>query len=734
MNNNSIGVSKVTNGVYFINIQKANIRILCGTPADVVKLLMKQNHITSKMQGNFFCENGPNVVLLSDVTIQNFSFSNLCEFPVLQMLYRQGMVIPNHPNNNGDKPIIMGLKEQVNSQIEYIFRGNYGLISQEEIQEAGISEVDAKEMMNMKLKFSFGQIKSSNELLKSIYLDDNKKCEISNDVFIKRENLNEYTIFYKNENTKINLNLKMNESYELPYELNFFNIKKSYFSIIHSGQGDGWNVNHPSMSSVVMFHGKVYLIDAGPNIQSVLLHLGIGLNDINGIFHTHGHDDHFCGLTELLKIDHRIKYYSTKLVRVSVMKKLSALLNISQDRLDNCFEYIDLEFDKWNDIDGLEVKPIFSPHPIETNIFLFRSFWLGGFKTYAHLADITSFNVLDNMVVEDNNKIGISEAFNKKIKKSYLTRATLKKVDAGGGMIHGELIDFKDDESQKIIIAHTCSENYTKEHLQIASKTDFGDVDILIPSKKDYLRHSIAYYIKDLFPNIKKDKIQVLMNCSIENFEPNSIMIDEDEKNDDVYLLLSGAIKSYSSFTNKTKMLFSGTLIGDISAMTENESNEKYTSLSYVNALCIPKDIYTHYIGYDYLSEILMTRMTLGVVFEDFDIFSDFLSINTQNKITNSFTKLYLDKDDPYNIEDSGLYLLISGKLELVGNDSKQITLTSGNSFAYETIFDRSLDVYNYKVLENCEVYMIPREIIETIPIIYLKIYTSYQKIKKELF
>ena len=261
-------------------------------------------------------------------------------------------------------------------------------------------------MMSMKLKFAFGAIKSPAELIKSIYLDDNNVTQINNEVYIKRDSLNTYTISFRDETVTVNLNLEDNEQYEVPYELDFFNTKKSYFSVIHSGQGDGWSVNHPSMSSVVMFHGKIYLIDAGPNIQDILLRLGIGLNDIEGIFHTHGHDDHFVGLTDLLKIDHKIKYYSTKLIRTSVMKKLSALLNISQERLDHCFEYIDLEFDQWNEIDGLEVKPVFSAHPIETNILFFRTFWINGFKTYAHLADITSFSVLDSMVINEDNTLG----------------------------------------------------------------------------------------------------------------------------------------------------------------------------------------------------------------------------------------------------------------------------------------------------------------------------------------
>ena len=51
-----------------------------------------------------------------------------------------------------------------------------------------------------------------------------------------------------------------------PYTLGFNHIKREYFAVIHGGEGDGWNVNRPCMSSILMFQGKIYLIDAGPNV------------------------------------------------------------------------------------------------------------------------------------------------------------------------------------------------------------------------------------------------------------------------------------------------------------------------------------------------------------------------------------------------------------------------------------------------------------------------------------
>jgi hemerythrin len=48
-------------------------------------------------------------------------------------------------------------------------------------------------------------------------------------------------------------------------------------------------------------------------------------------------------------------------------------LGIEESRFENLFDVHDLDFDVWNNVDGLEVKPVLSPHPVETNILFFRA-------------------------------------------------------------------------------------------------------------------------------------------------------------------------------------------------------------------------------------------------------------------------------------------------------------------------------------------------------------------------
>ncbi len=180
---------EVIKGVYWVEIPDASLYILCGCPADSVKHLMQRGLILPTEQDGVIFENGPNVILLSDVMLQNGHFSNMAEFPVLQMLYRQGMILPNHPNNTGQIPLIIGSAEMIRAQMRYIYRGNYGLISEEELLAAGASAETARQLMRMKLRFAFGSIRETEEFLDSHILED-EVLEIRDGAFLRRKGLN----------------------------------------------------------------------------------------------------------------------------------------------------------------------------------------------------------------------------------------------------------------------------------------------------------------------------------------------------------------------------------------------------------------------------------------------------------------------------------------------------------------------------------------------------------------
>lgn len=582
--------TKVSSGIYWVAAQRAGVYVLCGCPADSVKYLIKTGRIVTIEKNGAVYETGPNAILLSDKLIQNRHFSNLSEFPVLQMLYGQGLIIPNHPNNTGIKPLLIGSKEQVEAQKEYIYRGNYGLISAKEMIKTGLSEELAKQGMRLKRKFAFGDIKKTEELVDSLIIKDTP-VEIRNGVFIKRIKPNVFEFQYEEEKVTVDLNLENDEVYLPPYELEYHRIEKEYFAIIHSGEGDGWDQNRPCMGSILMFQGKTYLIDAGPNILATLTALGIDPSEIEGIFHTHAHDDHFAGLPELITTGIRIKYYATPIVRASVTKKLCALMSIKEKKFAQYFDIRDLKYDRWNHINALEVKPILSPHPVETNIFYFRTFWKNGYKTYAHLADIARLEILKEMITDDKEKDGIPQDYYDKIKDDYLEIVDLKKIDIGGGLIHGNAADFIRDTSKKIVLAHK-STQLTKQEKAIGSNATFGATDTLIESNRNYLKIKARKYLSDLFPDVREEKREILLNCPIVLFNPGTVMFKNNSNNEMVYLLLTGIIEYVDSEKGLLKTIKTGSLIGDLDVLKDYNYSGTFRANSYIRALEFTKDLF----------------------------------------------------------------------------------------------------------------------------------------------
>jgi len=718
----------ISRGVYWIEVASINVRILCGSPSDSVKHLISNGLIRTKEENGVVFETGPNYILLSDLMVQNSQFSNLSEFPVLQMLYKQGMLIPGHPGNNGTKPTIIGSRDQVDIQMQYLYLGNYGLTDKEELKDSGITDDLAQEIMDIKLKFAFGKFKDTDELLNKIYIE-NDITEIKDGLYIKRKDINIFEFSFKDEKILVDLNMLKGQFYIPTYHLAHTYFNKEYFSIIHSGEGDGWDIKRPCMSSIITYQGKLYLIDAGPNIGKTLNALGISVNEIDGIFHTHLHDDHFAGITSLIQSDHKIKYYSSAVVRASVFKKLSILLSISKDKLNNFFDFKTLELDTWNDIDGLEVKPILSPHPVETNIFYFRTLGNSGYKSYGHLADICSFDVMENIIFKDDATNLLA-----KVKKSYLTPVNVKKIDNGAGMIHGMGLDFTDDNSEKLMLSHSAVP-LSPELKQIGSGAPFGSIDVLIPAQKDYDYKNANIFLKSYFPYVDSYWINLLLNNEVKLFNSESIIIRDKHINKFVYLIITGNIEMIQTKEDIFNTLSSGAIIGDFSAINQTKSIHTYRASSYVRALAIPFTQYYHFVKknnlYDNIQNIHKQRHFL----EDTWLFGESISYSNLSTISHSvISKKFKKNEKIENPHGYSLQLIKSGKISLQIFSKELLVLNPSDFFGENNILNAENFEYDFYAISECEIISVKDETIKDIPIIFWKLYTTHEKRSKILF
>ena len=655
--------------------------------------------------------------------MQNGEFSNMAEFPVLQMLYKQGMIIPNHPNNTGIKPLLIGTNRMLNSQLKYIYRGNYGLISEEEIQAVGYSAEEAHDIMRMKLAFAFGKMWKTEELLDAKILY-NEPVEIRNGVYLQREGFNRYRFSYQGESILVNLNLDKGEGYECPYPLNFQTIHRDEFSVIHSGEGDGWDPNRPCMASILIYAGKVYLIDAGPHLHQTLLALGIDASEIEGVFITHSHDDHFAGLPGLLRSDHRIKYYSTPLVRASISKKLAALMSFDESKFEQYFEVHDMEFDTWNDVDALEVKPIFSPHPVETQIFIFRNTF-GMYFTYGHFADITSISILQKMVTEDSQKTGITPALLEKMKAIYNMPLDLKKIDIGGAPIHGVAQDFQEDPSKEIILSHT-EFQLSREQKSIGTGVAFGEHHTFFSRARNLFREQALDYLRAYFPQTNPSEFYSIVESPHITIPPGRTIVEAGIVNYHVYLLLTGTVECESPQFVSKKRIPNGYLVGEISALWENLPKHSYQTKSAVQAIKIPVETYRQFLKNSGLYEETLKEHPDLEFLQNNWFFGDGVSYPVQKQLLKEMTLHSYQQGDLLKVD--GIYVVQTGSIELSCEGHLIEVVYAGNCLGEGSILFKIPNFFAAKAIVNTKAYRIQTNRLLNIPIVHWKLLELFEK------
>jgi hemerythrin len=724
----------VAKGIYYVEIPAAGLTLLCGTPADSVKHLFRRGIIQTTERNGVSFETGPNAILLSDSMIQNGHLCNLAEFPILQMLYRQGMLLPNHPNNTGRKPRLIGTPEQLAAQLRYIHRGNYGLISADEMMQAGVGEAEAEELMRIKLKFAFGNIAQPDAFVECLALKT-EPIDIGDGVIIRRLAHNVFEIRHGEDYAEVDLNLDREETYPCPYPLSHVAIDRHYFAVAHAGDGDGWDYNRPAMGSVLVHQGRVYLIDAGPNIHYSLDALGIGKKEVAGIFHTHCHDDHFAGLTTLLQCDQPLQYFATPLVRASVTRKFCALLSIPESEFARYFDICDLEEGKWNDVMGLEVRPTVSPHPVETTIFTFRVLWEGGYRTYSHLADIVSFGVLDAMINTDNSTPGLSPERAKAIKDLYLEPVDLKKIDIGGGMIHGNASDFASDGSARLLLAHTARDLSDSER-RIGSGAPFGTLDVMIPGEQNFLLRDASEFLKSYFPTVPMERLHMLLNNRIATFNPETIITPAGKIPEEIYLLLAGKVEMLTPDPSSTHFLFSGSLLAESAAIHNIPSEETYRSVGFVQALRLPADLYRNFIERFFSSaELLEVRKVEEKLRRTF-LFSDAVTNTTLFQLAKNCTITALHAGASFVGDEEKMHLVGKGRLA-VGEGEDAPVLGKGEFWGSDGLFESMAEHAAHHTppvppptltaLDSCEIYSVPLRLVSRIPVVRWKLFEAFR-------
>ena len=356
-----------------------------------------------------------------------------------------------------------------------------------------------------------------------------------------------------------------------------------YFSVLNTGNGSGWSQDIPSMSSVINFNSKLYLVDIPPNIHFVLAKLNIDIDSIAGIFQTHAHDDHMADIFSFLKTNKKIKYISTKLIRENICRKVFS--SIDRSYFNEFFDIVDLELDTWNNIDGLEVKPFLSAHPVDTTCLRFRvkNINTQEYKTYVHLADISSFKFLDDMLQNEE----IDNSFVEKIRANYLEPANIKKIDVGGGLIHGCSDDYINDISDTLVYSHLCERQYLTLNRRFIE--NIGHVNTFIKGDIDYSLVRYKEIIKNIFDFCSNTQVENILSTR-KVFKPQENISNYFDNSNDILMVVSGICIFKNKFCKEDIYKYPGFLMG------KNRYNKYNQDIciadGYVEVVVVPVNIF----------------------------------------------------------------------------------------------------------------------------------------------
>jgi hemerythrin len=107
----------------------------------------------------------------------------------------------------------------------------------------------------MKLRFAFDKIRSAEELL-HFRVVDREVITLAEGLRLRRTGSNQYLFIHEGQTLSVDMNQGGRSGYRPPYHLDHHRAEREYFSVIHTGEGDGWDPDHPCMSSIVTFQAS----------------------------------------------------------------------------------------------------------------------------------------------------------------------------------------------------------------------------------------------------------------------------------------------------------------------------------------------------------------------------------------------------------------------------------------------------------------------------------------------
>ena len=361
---------------------------------------------------------------------------------------------------------------------------------------------------------------------------------------------------------------------------------------------------------------------------------------------------------------------------------------------------------------------------MDTTILFFRALCKEGYKTYAHFADIAAFSVLDKL--KEGAESNLGKELDQRVRESYLSPATLKKLDIGGGLIHGAAEDFREDSSEKIVLSHIARPLSLAEK-EIGSNSSFGMQDVLIRREHSLYDPLIPQAVEELYPSVPKEEREVLENCPVRVYTVGSIIAKRGERNETVRLLLKGLVELVVAERNVRNVLNAGALFGEMSAYVGTPSDRTYRADSFVLTLEIPGYLYRLFLDRNELSRKAKQHIPRKHFLQSTKLFGDSISGALQDRMAGYLDERTLESGNEVPDDSSNaLYLVESGAVRIKYRGKVIDTAHPGDYFGEDRVMNSQL--FAYESAKETSLFRLPATALEEIPIVRWKLLETLNK------
>lgn len=768
--NGKIIVNKLDPGVFVLEFEGCSQKISLGQPPDAIKRFQ---------QVGYAAENGITTFVIIESKTQGETVPwNLIEFPILYALY----FIPVTVNGNkipfffaGQRPTLVGFQRDVDLAMVMIKYGNYGVDDIEELDTLDIPEATRLALRQEILGLAVGnKIKDSEDFIKPVYLDpnplnENEFSDLDDGIRLGRIAHNVYRFLYNGDEIDVDVGLHSAEDFRSPIDFAHQRFPVLNFGIWHTGEHDGMDPYKSCQHTTIIHKYQPFLIDYPANMTQVITHHGLSNQSINTIFITHNHDDHMGGMVELVRRAKPSQIVTTEPVRLSLVKKLSALLDLPEQDILDSFQWTILPFRKKApyvtesiNLEGLQVTGHLSCHSVPTTIFTFKLNYMGEIFRYGHFLDITAFQRMKTLV---------RDGWMPEEHLSYLqnliidTKYNLIKYDAGcvndaslPFTVHGQWQDLIGSATPRAfrVFSHANREALDVTYEKEGRFVRIGDLDSTIRDREGKLirlgagvgaitafyseaRRAVLNYFLSLAKPSKNPKQARWMNHYAEAFaicpkqpDPNigTFLFEQGDPSDGVIVLVKGKaeviVRNEDDNIVYRSTIGDGEVVGDLGVLSKRPRVASIKALNRLSYLFIPASLFLEAMEALEISfeadfkEIFERR----VFFQSAEAISRDVPTTILNRIAKR-CKVEMVQEGQILIipgSDHDHLLIISGEVDvIVGNDRERFV---ANSLVGECEFlltpsgEKPARLHEVLAVESMEVLSVHFDVVRAYPVI----------------